>query len=524
MKTLSTVLGQTGHLEYVYSFKHKSGWWLLGVAVAFAFSAMPMFTQAQTLVSGNISGTWSPSGNPYIVTSDATVPSGQTLTIQPGVIVWIGLGVSITANGVIQAVGNPTTRITFQSPATSQFWNRITVNGTADVNRFKYCDFQNADYALVFNYNAINEVMYSSFLNVTNGISMSVGAGNYVQTTKIMNCVFSNCVAQAVYGQAYGAAGHVAYGDGWSQTGTLIPVIKNCYFNAVGGGVRFLIYGGYYHGSTVGNGYYYGYGYSYPQIMGNLFCNVTNAAISMEVGSYPGGSPAALINNTLFNCGVGLSAADPWDAKVQSCIFVGCTNAVQDAGVLSRAVSYNCFYQNTANFTGYNANYGNFIIPNRNGTLSDILYNFSQNPLFVATNDFHLATNSPCIDAGTPDWAYSDMCFTNLLSQGTSYPDLGAYGGPDAVNWLDTVPKLCVEAFMTRTNGSTWLNWGALPRSSYQVQYLTNLDIVGTNAWTNFGGGLVLATDKPTSLQVATGTATNKMFFRVQSLGRAVGN
>ena len=116
------------------------------------------------------------------------------------------------------------------------------------------------------------------------------------------------------------------------------------------------------------------------------------------------------------------------------------------------------------------------------------------------------------------------MCFTNSLSQGTSYPDLGAYGGPDAANWLDTVPKLCVQAFMTKTSGTTWLNWGALPRSSYQVQYLAGLSTLRTNAWTNFTGGLVLATDKTTSLQVATGTATNKMFFRVQSLGRAVGN
>ena len=330
----------------MYNIKHKSESWLLAASVAFALSAMPTFTQAQTLVSGNIAGVWPPGGNPYIVTADATVPSGQTLTIQPGVIVWIGLGVSFTANGVIQAVGNSTNRITFQSPVTSQFWNAISVNGTADVNRFKYCDFQNANYALNINYNSVNEVMFSSFRNVTNGIWMTVGAGNYTQTTKIMNCVFSNCVAQAVYGQAYGASGHVAGSGDWWQTGTLIPVIKNCYFNAVGGGCRFRIYGNNYAGLI-------GRGYGYPRIMGNVFCGVTGFAISMEMGSYAGDSPATLINNTIVNCRVGVSATDPWDAKVQSCIFVGCTNAVQAAGTLSRAVSYNCFYQNAANFTGY---------------------------------------------------------------------------------------------------------------------------------------------------------------------------
>ena len=505
----------------MYNIKRNSNSWLLAALVASALSATPTIAPAETLVSGNIAGVWPPGGNPYIVTADATVPSGQTLTIQPGVIVWIGLGVSITVNGVIQAVGNPTTRITFQAPVTSQFWNAIVVNGTADVNRFKYCDFQNADTALVFNYNSMNEVMFSSFRNVTNGISMGVGAGNYVQTTKIMNCVFSNCVSQAVFGQAIGDSGG-SYDVGWTQNGTLIPVIKNCYFNAVGGGCRFIIYGHYYW--NVWSGAYIGYGYGYPQIMGNAFFNVTNAAISMEVGSYAGGSPGTLINNTMVNCAVGVSATDPWDAKVQSCIFVGCTNAVQAAGVLSRTVGYNDFFGNMTNFTGYNANYGNWIIPNRNGTLSDILYNFSQNPQFFATNDFRLQANSPCIDAGTPDWAYSDMCFTNSLSQGNSYPDLGAYGGPDAANWLNTVPKLPVHAFMTQTNDAIWVNWGALPRSSYQVQCLTNLSNPGTNVWTDLAGGLVLATDKPTFLQVGTSTATNGMFFRVQSLGRNEGD
>ncbi len=63
---------------------------------------------------------WSPSGNPYIISDTATVPSGQTLTIQPGVIVWMGQGRSIIGNGVIQALGTSTQRIRFQSPVDSR--------------------------------------------------------------------------------------------------------------------------------------------------------------------------------------------------------------------------------------------------------------------------------------------------------------------------------------------------------------------------------------------------------------------
>jgi hypothetical protein len=116
------------------------------------------------------------------------------------------------------------------------------------------------------------------------------------------------------------------------------------------------------------------------------------------------------------------------------------------------------------------------------------------------------------------------MCISNSVSQGSSYPDLGAYGGPDAANWLSVVPVLPAQATMTYSNKTTWLNWGAIPRSEYLVQYLTNFATVGTNKWLNFTNGDVLATDKPTSLIVATNQSQPQMFFRIQSPGRPAGN
>src|SRR5205085_9369184 len=127
------------------------------------------------------------------------------------------------------------------------------------------------------------------------------------------------------------------------------------------------------------------------------------------------------------------------------------------AGSLSLTTSYNDFYGNATNFTGYSPNYGQKIIPNRNGTLSDLFFNIGEDPLFVNTNDFHLATNSPCIDAGTPDWAFTDLCFPP--GQGTSFPDLGAYGGPDACNWLEEVAPMPVQAYIGNVDGLIWLSW-----------------------------------------------------------------
>src|ERR1035441_72394 len=117
--------------------------WLAALA---AFSLVST-TSAQTYIPGPVlpPGTWSPSSNPYDVIGNCTLATGGTLTIQPGVVVNIASGVSITNNGTIQAVGTASQRITFQSFTPSEFWTHIMVaNGLATTNQFKYYDFQNA--------------------------------------------------------------------------------------------------------------------------------------------------------------------------------------------------------------------------------------------------------------------------------------------------------------------------------------------------------------------------------------------
>ncbi len=461
-----------------------SGLWLALLAPLLACHAV----RAQTLVSGNISGTWTPAGNPYVATDNCTVPSGQTLTIQPGVIVWIGENHSITANGLIQAVGTPSQRITFQAPISSQYWSNIFLIHESGTNRFKYCDFRNARTA----------------------ISMGVYGGNAAMNSEIMNCTFSNCISGAIYGESQG----ITFGG----IATLDPIIKNCVFESMSNACVIRIFQDSFGQS---------FGYANPKIIGNIFKNVTGIAFRM-VNESGGSSQPVFLNNTLFNCRTGVDSGEPWsgdswDAKVQSCIFIGCSNAVVRSGSASANVSYNDFFANGKNFTGYPGTYGLPIIANRNGTSCDLLYNTFQDPQFVATNDFHFATNSPCIDAGTPDWAFTDMCFPPSL--GTSFPDQGAYGGPDAANWLDVVPKLPVQASISKSNNIIQVSWGALPRSEYQIQYVTNFVSVGTNNWLNLTNGKVLGVDKPTSLIVATNSnALNKQFFRIQSLGRTPGN
>ena len=155
-----------------------------------------------------------------------------------------------------------------------------------------------------------------------------------------------------------------------------------------------------------------------------------------------------------------------------------------------RTVGYNAFYGNSVDFTGYGPTYGQVILANRNGTPCDLLYNVFENPLFVAANDLHLQTNSPCANASAPGQAFENMC--EPPSIGTAYGDMGAYGGPDACNWLDLAVAWAAPVLQPvgLTNGTLSLTWSTETGATYQLQ--CNSDLSSTN-WTNLGSAVTAA-------------------------------
>ena len=64
--------------------------------------------------------------------------------------------------------------------------------------------------------------------------------------------------------------------------------------------------------------------------------------------------------------------------------------------------------------------------------------NISENPAFLDYTDYMLHETSPCIDAGNPETTYYDLCFPP--SNGTALNDMGAYGGPEACEWVENEP------------------------------------------------------------------------------------
>lgn len=60
--------------------------------------------------------------------------------------------------------------------------------------------------------------------------------------------------------------------------------------------------------------------------------------------------------------------------------------------------------------------------------------NFSYHPLFQEFEYYTLTSISPCVDAGSIDDVYNDVCFPPSYS--TQRNDMGAFGGPNACSWL----------------------------------------------------------------------------------------
>jgi hypothetical protein len=96
-----------------------------------------------TLASDEV---WTAAAGPYQLTGSLTIPDNRTLTIQPGVTVYLSSGVNITVadGGRILAEGTETQGIRFSSPAgSSSSWGGFTINGSvgSPETRLAYVSF-----------------------------------------------------------------------------------------------------------------------------------------------------------------------------------------------------------------------------------------------------------------------------------------------------------------------------------------------------------------------------------------------
>jgi len=93
----------------------------------------------QLTVGGTIgTATWTKDASPYIVTDTVTVPAGETLFIEPGVVVTTSRGIPFVVTGSLHAMGTPDEPIVF----TGDSWAGVRFQG-ADSSLLRHVEFSN---------------------------------------------------------------------------------------------------------------------------------------------------------------------------------------------------------------------------------------------------------------------------------------------------------------------------------------------------------------------------------------------
>ncbi|PKN72786.1 MAG: hypothetical protein CVU50_05525 [Candidatus Cloacimonetes bacterium HGW-Cloacimonetes-3] len=158
-------------------------------------------------VSGNQSGTWSPANNPYQVIGAITVPVGEVLTIQSGVLVQIMGAYQITIAGNMHAEGTESDSVRFvnmQIPATT-LWPGLR--------------FENDNFSSTLNHVYIEYATYgircmNSPLTVTNsrifrcqkGMELfGIGAANPASVL-VEGCLIERCIQNGIMISQYSNA------------------------------------------------------------------------------------------------------------------------------------------------------------------------------------------------------------------------------------------------------------------------------------------------------------------------------
>ena len=152
------------------------------------FLACAGSVRSATPIAGDVAGTWTTNGSPYVIALNSTVIAGGSLTIEPGVTVILGSDVRLSVEGKLTAVGTVDAPIIFRGTTPTAYWDVIAVlpgNSSTNSYMFQYCRFSEArDTALFFLARGRNRA-------------------------QVLNCKFTNCLGAAVFAAASDSPRHL---------------------------------------------------------------------------------------------------------------------------------------------------------------------------------------------------------------------------------------------------------------------------------------------------------------------------
>ena len=434
---------------------------------------------ADTIPGGDVSGTWYQSNSPYYIAGDITVPAGDTLTIEPGVVVQGLVSYGLTVQGWLEAVGTEADSIHFD-------WGNIRLNNAPDSSHLVYCTLSGGSMPL----RCFNSRPMVSHCAIPSGGLMAVGV--YNSSPRISDCIIENA-----------GIGIDWWGDGGTISGSTIrrniehgvyagdmPLLTfiDCVIDSNGGldspgpGVMFTSGNLAFTDCVISNNT------TWDAAGGGVYCEngtatFTNCTISGNKAANPNGlaggggvylsdagatfSYCTIADNwgeggwgwaagaIAFDSGASLTIDHCTIDENRSfgspapcmCILGSGTAAITNSVISNHAgnaiynnagaltVEYSDVTSNPAIYGSVPAGFGVLDTVNRNGDSCDVYCNIFMDPMYAdtANNDFHLTAGSPCIDAGDPesppdpDGTIADMgaffFFQTGLAEGRLPPD-----------------------------------------------------------------------------------------------------
>jgi predicted outer membrane repeat protein len=381
--------------------------------VYFLFLSASFIHSQTTIPAGNISGSWSSSGSPYNITGDVTIPDGERLTVEPGVVINFTNSYKFIVSGRITALGTSANPIIFTCPDTATGWKGIRFPSTPAANDssiFEYCTIEGGK-------------------NITGTGDDSYGGGVFIRAfskIRFTSCLFR--YNRAVYGGAISARDYVnliiensTFTDNYARySGAAIRlhdyshaiIRNNMILNNTGSGGPGLyayrsdplVINNYFNfNRSSANGGAINLDSASPVFINNLITNnlaVNGGAVYFAALSNPQFTNNTIANNSSTNGGA-LYFGNSSNPAFTNCVIWGNTASwgtqVYLANDLSDPNFINCFMQHgTLNFygTGSGMNY--------NGTYVN---NIEVDPQFRGGGDhpFSLNFTSPGNNRGTPD-------------------------------------------------------------------------------------------------------------------------
>ncbi len=443
------------------------------IIIIFIFILSTVILFADTVIQpGDVSGNWSEANSPYLIEGEITIPDGETLSIEPGVLVEFQGHYKFHVQGRLLAIGTTSDNIVFTINDTTGFhdldlqegaWQGIRFNNTPatnDSSKIVYCKIEygkangyssssgSGGGLYVENFSKLliqNCEIYHNMALMGGGIALDDSDGVIIQNTLIsanesstsgggMNLLQSSPVLEDVVFQDNnaGRGGGIAC---WYDSS---PIITNSEFiinNVVvhGGGIfcnfdsNPILTNVVFKQNTASSGGAMNFQNGSTAIIVRALITDNHASSS---GAFSCGydSNAKIINSTIYNNTATIGGVsyiyDSHPVFVNTIIWNNTPEAFQFSDYDQYSNSLTCAY---SNIEGGEED----IINSEYATINWLDGNIESDPMFndPYVNDFTLVSGSPCIDAGTDFFEWNDETLVDMSTDeyfGIA-PDMGAY-------------------------------------------------------------------------------------------------